>query len=70
MIATGRGKWRVTVQRIAPVTYTDEFDNLDAALKYACEKRKLLHYRVTVEGPDGVVLDEEELARRCTDRAK
>jgi hypothetical protein len=58
-------RWRVTVQRIAPVTYTDEFDFLDDALEYACEKRKLLHYKVTVEGPDGVALDEEELARCC-----
>jgi hypothetical protein len=65
MTATGQRKWRVTVQRIAPVTYTDEFDNLDAALEYACEKRKMLHYRVTVEGPNGVVMDEEELARCC-----
>ena len=65
MTATGQGKWRVMVQRVAPVTYTDEFDNLDAALKYACEKRKLLHYRVTVEGPNGVAMDEEELARCC-----
>jgi len=61
MTATGQGKWRVMVQRVAPVTYTDEFDNLDAALKYACEKRKLL----PVEGPDSVALDEEELGRCC-----
>ena len=65
MTATGQGKWRVTVQRVAPVTYTDEFDSLDAALELACEKRKLLHYKVTIVGPDGVALDEEDLARCC-----
>ena len=37
----------------------------DDALEYACEKRKSLHYRVTVEGPNGVAMDEEELARCC-----
>ena len=78
MTATGQGKWRVIVENsrmiemgqqeelIGPVT--DEFDSLDAALEYACEKRKI--YRVTVEGPDGVAMDEEELARRCADQAK
>jgi hypothetical protein len=58
------------VQRVAPVTYTDEFDNIDAALEYACEKHKLLHYKVTVMGPDGVAIDEQELAQRCADQAR
>ena len=77
MTATGQGKWRVTVQNkatmemgaqgelIGPVTYANRFDYLDAALEYACEKRKILQYQVTVEGPNGVAMDEEELARCC-----
>ena len=76
MTATNKGKWRVTVENsstmvmgaqgelIGPVTSTDEFDSLDAALKLACEKRKIRFYKVTVEGPHGV-MDEEELARCC-----
>ena len=30
-----------------------------------CEKRKIKHYKVTVEGPDGVAIDDEDLARCC-----
>ena len=45
------------------VIQMDEFNSFDAALEHACEKRKLLHYKVTIEGPDGVALDEEALAR-------
>ena len=72
-----QGKWLVTVENsstmvmgaqgelIGPVTSTDEFDSLDAALKLACEKRKIRFYKVTVEGPDGVVMAEDDLARCC-----
>ena len=60
-----QGKWRVTVRNTGPVTNIDEFDYFDDALELACEKRKLKHYRVTVEGPDGVALDDEDLARCC-----
>ena len=64
------GKWRVVVRNFSPVTNIDEFDSFDAALEFACEKRKIKHYKVTVEGPDGVAMDEKELARRCADQAK
>ena len=43
----------------------DEFNSFDAALEHACEKRKIKHYKVTVEGPDGVAIDDEDLARCC-----
>ena len=46
---------------IGPVT--DEFDFFDGALEYACGKRKI--YRVTVMGPDGVAIDDEDLSRCC-----
>jgi hypothetical protein len=77
MAATGQRKWRVTVRNVStmemgaqqeltgPITYAQGFDALDAALEFACEKRKILRYKVTVEGPDGVAMDEEELARCC-----
>jgi hypothetical protein len=52
------------------VIQMDEFNSFDAALELACEKRKIKHYKITVEGPDGAAMDEEELARRCTDQAK
>jgi len=70
-------KWRVTVRNFSTmemgaegeltglVTIIDEFNSFDAALELACEKRKIKHYRVTVEGPDGVAIDDEDLARRC-----
>jgi len=65
-----QGKWRVTVRNFSTmetgaVTNIYEFDSFDAALEYACEKRKILQYQVTVEGPNGVAMDEEELARCC-----
>jgi len=74
MTVTRQGKWRVTVENksmiemgaqweIGPVT--EQFNSLDAALEFACEKRKIKDYKITVEGPDGVALDEEELARCC-----
>jgi hypothetical protein len=47
------------------LTNIDEFDSFDAALKFACEKSKIKHYTVTVEGPDGVAIDDEDLARCC-----
>jgi hypothetical protein len=58
-----QGKWRVTVEN-SSVIQMDEFNSFDAALELACEKRKIKHYNVTVEGPHGV-MDEEELARYC-----
>ena len=79
MTATGQGKWRVMVENFStsaqqeltkPVTNIDEFDYLDDALEFACEKRKIKHYKVTVEGPDGVAMDEEELGRRCVAQSK
>jgi len=65
-----QGKWRVTVRNFSTmetgtVTNIYEFDSFDAALEYACEKRKILHHTVTVMGPDGVAIDEEDLARCC-----
>jgi hypothetical protein len=42
-----------------PVTIIDEFNSFDAALVLACEKRKIKHYTVTVEGPDGVTMDDD-----------
>ena len=65
-----QGKWRVTVRNFSTmetgaVTNIDEFDSFDAALEFACEKRKTKHYIVTVEGPDGVAIDDEDLARCC-----
>ena len=53
-----QGKWRVTVRNFSTmetgaVTNIYEFDSFDAALEYACEKRKILHHTVTVMGPDG-----------------
>jgi hypothetical protein len=69
MTATGRGKWRVTMEN-SSVIQMDEFNSFDAALELACEKRKIKHYKVSVEGPDGVAMDEKELARRCADQAK
>jgi hypothetical protein len=64
MAVDRQGKWRVTTEN-SSVIQMDEFNSFDAALELACEKRKIKHYTVTVEGPDGVALDEEELARRC-----
>ena len=72
-----QGKWLVTVENSStmvmdaqqqvtgPVTSVDEFDSLDAALKLACEKRKIRFYKVTLEGPGGMVMTEDELARCC-----
>ena len=60
-----QGKWRVAVRNFSPVTNIDEFDSFDAALEFACEKRKTKHYTVSVEGPDGVAIDDEDLARCC-----
>ena len=80
MTETGQGKWRVTVQDkstiemgaqeelLGPVM--DEFDSLDAALEFAWEKYKALHYKVTVEGPDGVMSEEELVRRYCAARSK
>ena len=77
MTATGQRKWRVTVRNFSkmemgveqeltgPVTIIDEFNSFDAALELACQKRKIKHYTVTVEGPDGVAIDDEDLARCC-----
>ena len=64
MTATGRGKWRVTMEN-SSVIQMDEFNSFDAALEHACEKRKIKDYKITVEGPGGVAMDEEELARCC-----
>ena len=69
MAVDRRGKWRVTMEN-SSVIQMDEFNSFDAALELACEKRKIKHYKITVERPDGVAMDEEELARRCTDQAK
>ena len=65
-----QGKWRVTVRNFSTmetgaVTNIYEFDSFDAALELACEKCKILHHTVTVMGPDGVAIDEEDLARCC-----
>ena len=46
-----QGKWRVAVRNFSPVTNIDEFDSFDAALEF--------------EGPDGVAIDDEDLARCC-----
>ena len=64
MTAIGKGRWRVTMEN-SSVIQMDEFDSFDAALEHACEKRKIKHYSVTVEGPDGVTIDDEDLARYC-----
>ena len=64
MTATGQGRWRVTMEN-SSVIQMDEFNSFDAALEHACEKRKIKHYKVTVEGPDGVAIDDEDLARCC-----
>ena len=80
MTETGQGKWRVTVQDkstiemgaqeelLGPVM--DEFDSLDAALEFAWEKYKILHHKVTVEAPDGIMSEEELVRRYCAARSK
>ena len=66
MTAITRGKWRVTAQDAIPRAITfDEFDSLEAALKFACQKRSIPYQKVIVEDPDGKVMSEAELAQRC-----
>jgi hypothetical protein len=50
------------------VTNIDEFDSFDAALEFACENAR--YTESLLRGPDGVAMDEEELARRCVAQAK
>jgi hypothetical protein len=79
MTSPERGKWRVEVQNTSvmemdnqaqptvPVTTYDSFDSLEAALKFACDKRLILHHKVTIQTPDGAVMNEEELAQHCAE---
>ncbi len=78
MTATGQGKWRVDVQNFnvkkpgpsgeltEPVSYSESFDSFERALEYAREQRLMHHYRVVlIEGPNGVSMDEDEIAQQC-----